>query len=104
MGISLAVRDAALAHVVGTEFDLDLVAGKDADEELPHLAADVRHDLLAVLKADLEARIGQGFGDFGVEFDLVLFGHALPSASAKPRTALTGSRAEEPGVVAHQQV
>ena len=43
------VDNASLGHVVGTQFDSDFVAGKNADEKLPHLAADVCKDHLIVL-------------------------------------------------------
>ena len=52
---SLSEGNPSLGHVVRADFHLHLVAGKDADEELAHLAADVGHDFLAVFQAHLEA-------------------------------------------------
>jgi hypothetical protein len=44
----VAVNDAAAGEVVGRELHDDAVLRKDADVVLPHLAADVREDLVSV--------------------------------------------------------
>ena len=71
----LAECDSALGHVVWTHFNRDSVAWKNSDEELPHFAADIGQNFVAVLKFDSKHRIGQGFGDFGFEGYLFFFSH-----------------------------
>jgi hypothetical protein len=71
------VHNASLGHVVGTQFDSDFVAGKNADEKLPHLATDVGEDFFVVLQAHPEHGVWQSFCNFGVERDLVIFGHLV---------------------------
>ncbi len=71
------VDNASLGHVVGTQFDSDFVAGKNTDEKLPHLATDVGENFFVVLQAHPEHGVWQSFSDFGVECDLVIFGHLV---------------------------
>ena len=55
--------DAAAGQVVGGKLDLDLVAGKDADEMLAHFAGDVAENLAglaALIEAQLEHGVWQG--------------------------------------------
>jgi hypothetical protein len=58
-----AVGDAALGQVVGRHFDLDLVAGEDADVVLAHAPGDVGDDLVAVLQLHPEHGVREGLGD-----------------------------------------
>jgi len=53
-GILVAIRDTASGEVVGSEFNLHLVAGQNADVVHPHLSGDVRQDLVAILEFDPE--------------------------------------------------
>src|SRR5262249_15888603 len=55
-----AVGDPALVEVVRRDRDGHDVAGQDADEVLADLAGDVRDDLVPVVQADAELRVGQG--------------------------------------------
>jgi hypothetical protein len=54
-----SVDDAAAAEVVGRDLHQDPVTGKNADEILSHLAADVRKHLVLVLQLNPEHGIGQ---------------------------------------------
>ena len=48
----MAVGDAPLAEVVRGNLDRHLVANRDLDEELPHLARDVGEHLVPVVQLD----------------------------------------------------
>jgi hypothetical protein len=68
--------DSALGQIVGGEFDLDAVAGEDADEVLAHLAGDVAEDLaVGVVETKLEHRVGQRGNDNCFNFDRFALGH-----------------------------
>jgi hypothetical protein len=74
---ALAVCDSAPCQVVGRNLDGDDIAGHDSDEVLSHLTGDVSEDF--VLDAfrfghDEKLGVGQGFDDFGFEFNGIL-GH-----------------------------
>src|SRR5689334_11528036 len=77
---SLPEGDPSLGHVVRADFHLHLVSRQDADEELPHLAAYVGHDLLAILQFHFEVGIGQGLGDFSFKRYFFLLGHACSAS------------------------
>ena len=49
----MAVGDAPLAKVIRRDFNRHLVANRDLDEELPHLARDVCEHLVPVVQLDL---------------------------------------------------
>ena len=49
----VAVGDASLAKVIRGNLDRHLVANRDLDEELPHLARDVGEHLVPVVQLDL---------------------------------------------------
>src|SRR5574343_562144 len=57
----MAEGDAALAQVVGREFERDLVAGQNADVVLAHLASRVGDQRVTVFVGDETERIGQDF-------------------------------------------
>src|SRR5262249_51567637 len=87
---AVAEVDAPLAEIVGRELERHLVAGEDADPVLLHLSGHVRHDLVAVVQPDAEARVGKLVGDDALHFDKRFLGHAtafrstadlLPSSS-----------------------
>src|SRR5438132_498467 len=83
-GLLVAVDDATARQVVGRQLDHDLVLGEDSDVVLPHLAADVRQDLVPVLELDPEHRVRQGLDDPALDLDgAVLLRHVL-------RTSLAG--------------
>ena len=50
-GLLLPEDDSAFGQVVGGEFDLDAVAGEDADEVLAHLAGDDAEDFVSELSS-----------------------------------------------------
>src|SRR5687767_10556055 len=76
-GSLLAEDDAPLGQVVGGEFDLDAVAGEDADEVLAHLARDDPEDLLpAAVELELEHGVGQRRDDGGFDFNCFGLGHS----------------------------
>lgn len=72
----LAEDDSPFGQVVGGEFDLDTVAGEDADEMFAHFAGDDPQDFaVGIVQAQLEHRVGQGGGDGRLDFNRLLFGH-----------------------------
>jgi hypothetical protein len=52
--------DAALAQIVGGEFERDLVTGEDADMMLAHLAGRVGDQLMSVVQQDEIAGVREG--------------------------------------------
>ena len=72
---AVAVSDPALGQIVGRHFNLDLVAGQDADVVLAHPAGDMGDDLVAILQLDPEHGVREGFRDSAFEFDDVVFRH-----------------------------
>jgi hypothetical protein len=58
-----AVGDSALGEIIWCQFDQDLVAGENANSVLAHLAGGMTEDLMAVLEAHAEHRIGQQLND-----------------------------------------
>jgi len=58
-GLLVTVGDAPAGEIVGSEFDLDLVTGKDADVVHAHLAGDMGKDFVTVFEFHSEHRIGQ---------------------------------------------
>src|SRR6187200_422368 len=67
------VRDPTPSEVVRRQLNADAVAGQDADEVHPELAADVREDAVAVFELDREHRVRQRFDNGPFDFDRVLF-------------------------------
>ena len=70
-----AVGDAAFREVVRRDLDRDGIAAQDADVVLPHLAADVGGDDMAVFQLDAEGGVGKGLDDGAFHFDVVFFRH-----------------------------
>jgi hypothetical protein len=71
--------DAALAQVVGREFERDLVAGENPDVVLAHLAGGVRHQRVTVFERNAKTGIGQNFVHHAVHFNQFFLGHAFTS-------------------------
>src|SRR6266550_131940 len=69
------VCDASAREVVRRQLDADPVAGQDADEVHPQLAADVSQDAVLVLQLNGEHRVRQRLDDRSFYFDRVLLGH-----------------------------
>ena len=67
--------DPALGEIVRAHFQLDGVAGDDADVIHAQLARNVRRDGMPVGKLHAERCIRQRFDDFAFRFDDVVFGH-----------------------------
>jgi hypothetical protein len=79
-------RDAALAQIVGRQFQCDLVAGQDADVMLAHLARGIGDQLVAVIQIDPETRVGQDFGNHAIHFKQFFFSHVVfPCSHSRPR-------------------
>src|SRR5215472_3954582 len=72
------VHDPAAAQVVRAELDDHPVARQDPDVMHPHLAADVREDLVPIVELHPEERIGQRFHYRALDLDGAVFlGHVL---------------------------
>src|SRR5690606_39444936 len=63
-----AEGDACLRQVVWSHFDLDLVAGQDADVVLAHLARNMSRYHVAVVQLDAKHSVGQGLDDRAFHF------------------------------------
>src|SRR2546425_8758026 len=57
----IPVNNPAASQVIGRQFHLHFVPGKNFDEILPHLPRDVRQDLVLVLQLNPKHRIRQRF-------------------------------------------
>jgi hypothetical protein len=73
LGSAVAVGDAAACEVVRRELEAHLVAGSEADVVLPHLPRDLGEHVVTALDLHPEHRARQGFHDFPVDLDLLLF-------------------------------
>jgi len=75
LGVSslTAIGDAAAGEVVRREFDVDVVAWRDADAEPAQASREAREDRMAVLELDLERRAGKRFDDAADEAQRVFF-------------------------------
>ena len=71
----MTIYDAALGHVVRTQLDRDPVAGQDPDIKLPHLAADVSQNRLAIFQLHPEPGVREGINNFSFECDFFFFCH-----------------------------
>jgi hypothetical protein len=71
-----SVNDAAAGEVVGGHLYENPVTGKDADEVLAHLSADVRQHLVFVLQFDPEDRVRLGLNHCGFELNGFFFAQA----------------------------
>src|SRR5262245_17477028 len=78
------IGDPASGQVVRRQLDLHAVARQDPDEIHPHLAADVREHLVAVLELYPEHRVGQRLDHRSLDFDRVFFGHRPRLGAAGP--------------------
>ena len=67
--------DPALGKIVRAHFQLDRIAGHDADIVHPQLAGNVRRDDVPVGKRDFKGRVGQRLHYFTLCFDHIVFGH-----------------------------
>ena len=70
-GLLVPIGDAATFEVVRGQFDLDLVAGQDADVVHAHLPGDVGENLMAIVQLDAEHGIGEGLGDGALHDDRI---------------------------------
>ena len=68
-----AIGDPAAGEVVRREFDVDVVARRDADAEPAQTSREAREDRVAVLELDLERRAGKGLDDAADEAQRVFF-------------------------------
>src|SRR6516165_3080566 len=78
------IGDPAPGQVVRRQLDLHAVARQDPDEVHPHLAADVREHLVAVLELHPEHRVGQRLDHRSLDLDRVFFGHRPRLDAAGP--------------------
>lgn len=70
-------RDAAFAEVVGRHFDIDFVAGQDADAVFAHFSRCMREHFMPVVQFDPEHRVRKDFGYDSFKFKEVFFCHNL---------------------------
>src|SRR6267378_7026361 len=86
----MAERDAPLAHVVGRQFQRDLVARQDPDPVLAHLPCGIGDQLVSVVQRDSKPGVGQHFADDPVHFDVFFFRH--DDTSGVKRNGSAGTR------------
>jgi len=72
MAFSLeSIGDTTTGEVVGGEFNLDFVAGKNSDVMHTHFSRDMREDLMTVLEHNAKHRVRQRLGDSTLEHDRI---------------------------------
>src|SRR5262249_35297923 len=76
-----AVGDSAPGEVVGGDGDGDGITRQDADEILANSARNVRDDLVTVLQADAELRVGQRRRHFPLNLKGFFFRHTVSPIS-----------------------
>ncbi len=77
MQLSFAISDSSLRQIVRGHLDGDRIACGNADIAHAHFAAQLRHDLEAVLELDPEGHAGQQLNNGSIELDCVFFWHKL---------------------------
>src|SRR4051794_31831543 len=83
----VAVDDPTPGEVVRAQLDDDPVLGEDADVVLPHLAADVRQDLVPVRELDAEHGVRERLDDRSLDLDCaILLRHVLRVSPAAQST------------------
>ena len=70
------VDDAALAEIVGCEFNGHSITLQYADVVLAHLPRDMRGDDVSILQFDAKSGVGQGLGYQAFHLDRFFFRHA----------------------------
>src|SRR6185437_5598449 len=73
-----AEGDTAFGEVVGRHLDIDLVAGKDANAVLAHLARGMCEHLVVVVELDAKHRVRQQLRDRAGEFYEIFLRHPAP--------------------------
>lgn len=71
----IAVDDAPLSQVVGGDLKGDFIARYNLDEELAHLARDVRQDFVPILQAHAIHRGGQDLDHYAIHLDCIITRH-----------------------------
>lgn len=71
--------DAAPGQIIGRHFDGDGIACQDTNEVHPHLSGNMRNNLVSVFEFNLEYRIRQGIGHFGLQSYRLFFRHVVVS-------------------------
>ena len=71
----MAESDAALADVIGREFQRDLVASQDTDMVLAHFSGSIGDQLVTIFEQNAKTGIGQDFFDHALHFDEFFFCH-----------------------------
>jgi len=70
----IPISDPPPRQVIGRHFDLDAVAGENADKVFAHLAADLRqHDMLAVIQTNAKEGVGQFINHDALSRDQIIF-------------------------------
>ncbi len=73
MGLFVSVGDAAAGQIVGRDFHLHPVAGKNSDVVLAHLATQMPEHLVAVVEFNAKMATFEGFDSFSLKQDGVVF-------------------------------
>jgi len=73
-----SISDSAAGEVVRRQLDTDTIAGEDADEVHPQLAADVRKDLVLVFEFNPKHGVRQRLDDRSLDLDSIFLGHRRP--------------------------
>jgi hypothetical protein len=73
-----SIRDAATREVIRRQLDTDAIAGEDADEVHPQLAADVCQHLMLILELDPKHRVRQRLDDRPFDLDCISLSHRRP--------------------------
>nr|GFB95709.1 hypothetical protein [Tanacetum cinerariifolium] len=81
-------------RVVGRQLNADLVAGKNADVVLAHLAGDVRGYDVPIFQLHTEHGVGQGVDDSAFHFEAVFFRHAVKPSVSNEWPGANGSQAK----------
>jgi hypothetical protein len=81
----VAVDDSAAIEVVRRQFDLDAVAGEDADAIAPHLPCGVTERLVTAIERYPEIAVPKRLDDLAIELDLLFLLGDCQSLTAKER-------------------
>ena len=95
----VAEGDAALGQIVRRKLERNLVARKNADVMLAHLAVGVGHEFVTVVEFNAVASIGEHFKHLTRHLNEIFLCHSLPKkkAASRRRKLDPRSRADEAG-------
>lgn len=75
--LALSKGNTSFSQVIGSHLYLNLVAGKNADVVLAHLARDMSNNNVVIFQLYAESGVWKGIDNLSLKFNVVFFRHKL---------------------------